>query len=389
MSFESVSLLAVLKLELASIEEKEKENKRLLYEFFKAAEEETGRPEVDKNELFVELENESQSLMFIIEKTLVSSNLIIEKVRELDAKESNYQKIIQTLSEIKQINTLNSQIMSLNSLKEKTMMISEYPKLNLELIRKIYEKTNVTDSNEFELTRNCPVKEYEKKKNLILDDLIDQFDQKFSLELFKMFPLLSINELGLDKYSCYICSLISNNANMAIQSAVDQDNTQILINHLTKLYEDIATMIDNERPMVEEHYEKGSMLYIITRLKRESDIQTNLILNKFIQMRKLNEKISFIQKNDKNVDETNDSREFDMILGDLATICNQQNLFERFLKARISETHNSTEEIYPKQSEIIQTIINYFITFCQYFVQKSFEKVLKTNRLLQLTILKN
>ena len=63
---------------------------------------------------------------------------------------------------------------------------------------------------------------------------------------------------------------------------------------LTRLFENIAVIIDQHQPLVELHYGKGRMLRVIQRLQEESDEECGLILDQFSQNRKLEAKVSSI-----------------------------------------------------------------------------------------------
>lgn len=60
---------------------------------------------------------------------------------------------------------------------------------------------------------------------------------------------------------------------------------------LTRLFENIAVIIDQHQPLVETHYGKGKMLRVIQRLQEESDVQSIIILDRFLQIRRLESKV--------------------------------------------------------------------------------------------------
>ena len=64
---------------------------------------------------------------------------------------------------------------------------------------------------------------------------------------------------------------------------------------LTRLFENIAVIIDQHQPLVELHYGRGRMLRVIQRLQEESDIESGRILDQFVQNRKLESKLVEIQ----------------------------------------------------------------------------------------------
>lgn len=51
-------------------------------------------------------------------------------------------------------------------------------------------------------------------------------------------------------------------------------------------------IIDQHQPLVEAHYGKGKMLRVIQRLQEESDLQSGIILDRFLQTRKIDTKVN-------------------------------------------------------------------------------------------------
>jgi hypothetical protein len=167
----------------------------------------------------VNLQNDSLGIYSIIEKTDLISKNISEKVVILDQKQSKIDSFLVCLNSIKEILNLNEELkkklglvetISLDLLKDFCGIIEKYRNFDLDLLKEIYKKTSLGQNSEFELTRNCPVKEFEDLKQQVVDYLVDEFDKGQNLfELFKMFPIMKLNDLGLDKYAAHICRLVS------------------------------------------------------------------------------------------------------------------------------------------------------------------------------------
>jgi hypothetical protein len=60
---------------------------------------------------------------------------------------------------------------------------------------------------------------------------------------------------------------------------------------MTRLFEVVASMIDQQEDMVESHYGPGSMHVVIVRLQREVDIQSSILLNEFKETRQIERKV--------------------------------------------------------------------------------------------------
>jgi conserved oligomeric Golgi complex subunit 4 len=61
---------------------------------------------------------------------------------------------------------------------------------------------------------------------------------------------------------------------------------------MTRLFEVVAGMIDQQEDMVESYYGPGSMHIVILRLQREVDIQSSMLLNEFKETRQIERKVT-------------------------------------------------------------------------------------------------
>lgn len=120
-------------------------------------------------------------------------------------------------------------------------------------------------------------------------------------------------------------------------------------NVLTKLFENIAHIIDQHQSAVETHYGPGKMIRVIERLQEECDKQSQIILDTFCDERQIQRKLLDIQTHYntqkkfsgqqkpgqlKEVDIIPDPRELDVILSELAMISARTHLYYRFLESR-------------------------------------------------------
>ena len=124
-------------------------------------------------------------------------------------------------------------------------------------------------------------------------------------------------------------------------------------NVLTKLFENIAHIIDQHQSAVETHYGPGKMIRVIERLQEECDKQSRIVLNTFYDERQIQRKVSDIQMyNDipkrssgsqrsgqsREVDNIPDPRELDAVLSELAVISARTHLYYRFMESRTKVT---------------------------------------------------
>jgi len=60
---------------------------------------------------------------------------------------------------------------------------------------------------------------------------------------------------------------------------------------LTRLFEDIAAIVDMQEIVVETHYGPDAMIKIIAKLQKEGDIQSSIIIESFIENRQIQRKV--------------------------------------------------------------------------------------------------
>ena len=125
------------------------------------------------------------------------------------------------------------------------------------------------------------------------DDAVAQRNQADITRYFKLFPLIHCQTEGLDKYSRFVCNIVKARCADELSSGLVAAPTYFA-DALTRLFENIAVLIDQHHPLVETHYGKGKMLRVIQRLQEESDVQSIGILDRFLRTRRLESKVCMI-----------------------------------------------------------------------------------------------
>lgn len=75
---------------------------------------------------------------------------------------------------------------------------------------------------------------------------------------FKLFPLIGREEVGLDVYGRYVCQGVAGTARAVLREKTARSGDDFFYaNALTKLFEQIAQIVDGHTGLVERHYGKG------------------------------------------------------------------------------------------------------------------------------------
>lgn len=190
---------------------------------------------------------------------------------------------------------------------------------------------------------------------------------------FKLFPLIGKSDQGLDAYGRYVCTGVATRARSNLSATNQRSAGLFYASALTKLFEQIALIVDGHAPLVERHYGQGSMAKVIERLQTEADTQGGIVLDAWADERSLARKIndvksyafsflvqSFLPSQKTSAarssspassraseDETVNMKEIDALLSETAMMLSRWALYTRFVatKVHVSFAPPTTSEI--------------------------------------------
>ncbi|GAB7355415.1 hypothetical protein MBLNU459_g5931t1 [Dothideomycetes sp. NU459] len=184
---------------------------------------------------------------------------------------------------------------------------------------------------------------------------------------FKLFPLIGRTDQGLDAYGRYVCSGVAARARNNLNASQRKEGL-FYAGALTKLFEQIAQIVDGHEPLVERHYGSGMMGKVIERLQAEADMQGGIVLDTWADDRNVARKMtevksyaftflvqSFLpsQKSTsvrssspaqrdmgsgrQSEDESVDMKEVDGLLSEIALMLSRWALYTRFIASKIHD----------------------------------------------------
>ncbi|KAJ1328793.1 hypothetical protein BSLG_010017 [Batrachochytrium salamandrivorans] len=403
------------------------------------------------------LHTDTDGLLRIIDKTWGIAQGISEKVRQLDLEQSRVKITLELLNIIQELKACayGAHMAIINSdLETGAFFIHKYLQFNIDSIQDIFNQTTLLqdtysltststsqqlsisleeaaastnmsiptnpDNDSLGLLGPSPVTQLNNAQDTLTTMAMDAFDAAVRAEnsegilrCFKIFPLMGKVDLGLDIFSAYVCRSVSRSSQDGMRAATESGKRALAyVDLLTRLFEAIATMIDRQSVMVETHYGSGRMLPVIVRLQREADIQSSILLGGLKETRQLERKVKEIQQfenisrrkpqkassgaaDNQHQQPPVDPRELDMILGEIATICQKSHFFDRFLRLRATDQvyalradpSADLDKLPPEGTDGLQqtsnlneqmhTFIGYYISIEDYFIRQSIEKALK------------
>ncbi|RYO99065.1 hypothetical protein DL766_002323 [Monosporascus sp. MC13-8B] len=115
---------------------------------------------------------------------------------------------------------------------------------------------------------------------------------------FKLFPLITRGDVGLDVYGRYVCQGVAGTARGTLKEApigAGRKDGFFYANALTKLFEHIAQIVENHGGLVERHYGEGKMVKVIERLQVEADVQGGIILDSWSDERGVDRRLTDVK----------------------------------------------------------------------------------------------
>ncbi|CAN6613638.1 conserved oligomeric Golgi complex subunit 4 [Trichomonascus vanleenenianus] len=124
-------------------------------------------------------------------------------------------------------------------------------------------------------------------------------DMESVTRFFKLFPLIGQEKEGLTVYARFICGIITTSSRTLMQSRPGESgaSSNMLFYGIavSRLFENIATIVAQHAPIVEKHYGKGRMARVIDKIQDETDAQGGLIVDTFWDERRVEKILSDIK----------------------------------------------------------------------------------------------
>ncbi|KAI5304571.1 hypothetical protein KEM56_006321 [Ascosphaera pollenicola] len=238
------------------------------------------------------------------------------------------------------------------------------------------------------------------------DRAVHDNDTSKITRFFKLFPLIGRAEVGLDVYGRYVCQGVATRARSNLSFAAGaRESPYFHATVLTKLFEQIAQIIESHGPLVERHYGAESMTQVIQRLQAEADMQGNIILETWTEERAVDRKLtdiksyaftflvqSFLSTRSgpaasgvsspapQAIDnEGVEMKDVDSLLNEMAMMLQRWSLYTRFITDKC--THNDVSPSVPEflsssalMQKINDCVINPFNTMNTFFLRRAVEK---------------
>lgn len=232
-----------------------------------------------------------------------------------------------------------------------------------------------------------------------LSAAVDQRDHPTILRFIKLYPPLGLEEEGLQAYVSYLKKVISLRSRMEFdqlvelmkeQSQSDSNSGRInFIACLTNLFKDIVLAIEENNEILRNLCGEDGIVYAICELQEECDSRGSLIINKYMDYRKLAKLTSDINSYKSNllsaVPEGPDPREVELYLEEILSLTQLAEDYTEYMVSKIRALSSVDPELVPRAtkafrsgnlSRVVQDIMGYYVILEGFFMVENVRKAI-------------
>ncbi|KAI9347438.1 COG4 transport protein-domain-containing protein [Zopfochytrium polystomum] len=364
---------------------------------------------------------EGESLQRVITTTSLLSERISDHVRQLDLQQS---RVKQTLLLISDIQTLRdsaagaTEALAQGDLETAAIHVSSYLQLPLALLEEVLNlPSGAAADGSPGLDDESPLRPLQVLSQAradmaqtvaqLFETAVKAGDEAGVVRAAILFPQIGESAEGLDRFAGFVGGVIARmgKEGMRAVSSTDAVGPTAYAELMTRLFENVAGLIDRQEPFIESRYGVGRFLRVMEKLLAVTDVQGLLILDTFSDARALDRKIADITALQSALAQGRpvppvvqvESREVDGVISELAIISQRTKLFQRFIELRAEAQQEKIAELEdgkapPELNGVVvdfartqlfvraRELMNNFIILNEFFIKKSIEKAIKLDQ---------
>lgn len=232
---------------------------------------------------------------------------------------------------------------------------------------------------------------------------IDQRDHPMVVRFIRLYPLLGVEEEGLQVYVSYLKKVISMRSKMEFEHLVElmensysagianSDNQLNFVACLTNLFKDIVLAIEENYEILHSLCGEDGIVYAICELQEECDSRGSLILKKYMEYRKLGKLAADINSYSKNLlsvgnVEGPDPREVELYLEEILSLTQLGEDYTEYMVSKIRGLSSIDPELGPRAtkafksgtfSKVVQDITGFYVILEEFFMVENVRKAIK------------
>lgn len=212
-------------------------------------------------------------------------------------------------------------------------------------------------------------------------------DSKSIERYFKIFPLLGMHDVGLEKFVDYLGRVLQVSADKNLKNIMETSLSSnrasiVFADGLTFIFEEVAKTIEVQQPLIETHYGPEYIFKFLSHLQMHCDNFSNVILQTFLKMRKIKELLkSMWDESDINIEKP-DSKDIDLLVEEIVLILARYDLYSKFVCKRINtdlDSKTTSAKLILNNSKLccsIQELMGKYLEFERYYMEESIKKAM-------------
>ncbi|KAK7354864.1 hypothetical protein VNO80_20415 [Phaseolus coccineus] len=227
-----------------------------------------------------------------------------------------------------------------------------------------------------------------------LSAAVDQRDHPAILRFIRLFTPLGVEEEGLQVYVGYLKKVIAMRSRMEFEQLVetmDQRNVNF-VGCLTNLFKDIVLAIEENSEILSGLCGEDGIVYAICELQEECDSRGSVILNKYMEYRKLAKLSSEINAHNTNLlavgggPEGPDPREVELYLEEILSLMQLGEDYTEFMISKIKGLTSVDPELLPRAtrafrsgnfSKVAQDLTGFYVILEGFFMLENVRKAIR------------
>ncbi|ESW11010.1 hypothetical protein PHAVU_009G257900 [Phaseolus vulgaris] len=227
-----------------------------------------------------------------------------------------------------------------------------------------------------------------------LSAAVDQRDHPAILRFIRLFTPLGVEEEGLQVYVGYLKKVIAMRSRMEFEQLVetmDQRNVNF-VGCLTNLFKDIVLAIEENSEILSGLCGEDGIVYAICELQEECDSRGSVILNKYMEYRKLAKLSSEINAHNTNLlavgggPEGPDPREVELYLEEILSLMQLGEDYTEFMISKIKALTSVDPELLPRAtrafrsgsfSKVAQDLTGFYVILEGFFMLENVRKAIR------------
>lgn len=358
------------------------------------------------NENIFLLSSSTKQLTSILENSSRLSNKINLQIQELDVARSRVfecQKRVQDLLDLQLCSDGVQNALRSEDYEQAAAHIHRFLAMDQQLLKQTADdmaQDCATVTQSMKLLRDA-ADVLKNKVSLHFKEAVSVTDIESVKRFFKLFPLLNMHDYGIENFSLFLRKLLKNIVSEKLNAIKDcgikdKRSNIIFTDAMTYLFEEIAKLIVEHKPLLETYYGCDSLMKFVSALQKECDILSELILTEFRNQKDVNSKLHIISELLRSSSSKTghiDPKDIDMLLNQITAIHSRYMLYLRFIHSQINDDLE-TETLGSKKSgkvlaEIesmisssdiskqMQVLIGDYLLLERYYMEQSVKKAMQ------------